>query len=146
MAKIPTVLPKTAYKVKRSKSGLGLFATESIKKGTWIIEYTGERRPNAEVEDDTTKYLFEVNNKITIDGKDHKNTARYINHACYPNCEVEIISARVFVKAIKNIKEGEEFFYDYGKEYFEEFIAPHGCRCEDCFKKLEVKKVVAKKK
>ncbi len=95
MAKIPTVLPKTAYKVKRSKSGLGLFATEPIKKGTWIIEYTGERRPNAEVENDATKYLFEVNNKITIDGKDHKNTARYINHACYPNCEVEIMSARI---------------------------------------------------
>ena len=30
------------------------------------------------------------------------------------------------------IQPGEEITYDYGKEYFDEFLAAIGCKCEAC--------------
>ncbi|MEK7600914.1 MAG: SET domain-containing protein-lysine N-methyltransferase [Patescibacteria group bacterium] len=36
---------------------------------------------------------------------------------------------RIIISAIKKITEGEEITIDYGDEYFDEFIRPHGCRC-----------------
>ncbi len=129
---MPKLIAKDFYKVKRGISGLGLFAIKDIKKGDWIIEYVGVLRPNKEVEGNTTRYLFEVNNKWTIDGGARSNTARYANHSCRPNAESEIIKNQVFIRAIKNIKVGDEITYDYGKEYVDEFIKPYGCRCAKC--------------
>ena len=82
-------------------------------------------------------YLFEINKNLTIDGTDRKNVARYINHACKPNCEIDTPKGRIFVSAVKNIKKGEELNYDYGEEYFDEFIKPNGCRCSSCVAKRE---------
>lgn len=118
--------------VQRSQAGLGLFAGEDIKKGTHIINYIGERISHEEADRRGGKYLFEINNKITVDGTTRKNIARYINHACRPNCEVRIYKGDIKVWAIKNIKKGQELNYDYGKEYFNEHIKPFGCRCEKC--------------
>ena len=36
---------------------------------------------------------------------------------------------RVFIHARRAIKEGEEFGYDYGREYWDTYIKPIGCRC-----------------
>ena len=116
-------------RVGRSSAGLGLFAMRSFKKGERIIEYVGRTISNAEAYTSRSKYLFEVNNRRTIDGVARANTARYINHSCRPNCEPEIERGRIYVDANKNIKVGEEFVYDYGEEYFNEHIKPYGCRC-----------------
>ncbi|KKT29907.1 MAG: Nuclear protein SET [Parcubacteria group bacterium GW2011_GWA1_44_13] len=122
------------YKVKKSNAGLGIFAEEPIKRGTWIIEYVGKvinGRKEVEAYPDN-KYLFETSAVRMIDGSARSNTARYINHSCKPNCEVDIIGGRVFVKAIKRIEAGEELNYDYGKEYFDEYIKDMPCRCAYC--------------
>ena len=122
-------------KIKRSSAGLGLFAGEDIPKGVCIIEYVG--RPIAEDEkySSRSKYLFEVNSRVTIDGRSRDNTARYINHSCHPNCEPEIRRGRIFIMAKKKIKSGQELVYDYGKEYWDDHIKPHGCRCRKCSEK-----------
>lgn len=122
------------YRVGKSKAGLGLFAEEPIKRGTWVIEYVGKIvNGRKEVEEyPENKYLFETSAVRLIDGSARSNTARYINHSCKPNCEVDIIGGRVFIKAIKRIETGEELNYDYGKEYFDEYIGPYGCRCFAC--------------
>lgn len=123
------------YKVKKSSAGLGLFAMEPIKRGTWIIEYVGKILRGKDVlayPANTNKYLFETSKARMIDGSARSNTARYINHSCKPNCEVNIFAGRVFVKAIKRIEAGEELTYDYGSEYTDEYIKPHGCRCAPC--------------
>lgn len=128
----------TAYKldVKKSAAGLGLFAGEPIKKGVKVIEYIGEKVTVDEANKRGGMYLFEINSRWTIDGKSRKNTARYINHACgsSANCEAEIKNGRIWILSKKNIAEGEELFYDYGIEMFDEFIRPHGCICADCAK------------
>ena len=113
----------------RSSAGLGLFATRPYKKGERIIEYVGRTLTNAEEYSSRSKYLFEVNARKTIDGAVRTNIARYINHSCTPNCEPEIERGHIYIDAIKNIKTGEEFTYDYGEEYFDEHIKPYGCRC-----------------
>lgn len=118
--------------VKRSTAGLGLFAARSFTKGERIVEYRGRTISNAEAYTSRSKYLFEVHSRKTIDGAARTNVARYINHSCKPNCEPEIEKGRVFIDAIKNIQEGEELGYNYGKEYVDEYIKPLGCRCAKC--------------
>lgn len=116
-------------RVGRSSAGLGLFATRAFKKGERVIEYVGRTLSKAEEYTSRSKYLFEINSRKTIDGAVRTNFARYINHSCKPNCEPEIEKGRIFIDAIKNIKPGDEFTYDYGEEYFNEHIRPYGCRC-----------------
>jgi len=120
------------YVVKRSATGLGLFATQVIPKGTRIIEYTGPRVPNEEVDKSDGKYFFGVTKKWSIDGSSRDNIARYINHSCRPNAEAIISKGRVWIWSRKKIKPGEEIAYDYGKEYFEGIIKDLGCKCEKC--------------
>lgn len=119
-------------KVKRSSAGLGLFTNSPIPKGSCIIEYTGRTLTDKEDEESNSSYLFLVNKRKTIDGAARSNTARYINHSCRPNCEIEIWSERVWVMAKRNIKPGEELSYDYDTEYFDTHIKPKGCRCAKC--------------
>ena len=122
------------YVVKRSNTGLGLFAIELIPKGTRIIEYTGPRVPNDVVEKSNGKYFFGLNKRFAIDGSGRANIARYINHSCSPNAEAIITDGRVWIWSKKDIEPGEEIAYDYGEEYFYGIIKQIGCRCEKCAK------------
>ena len=119
--------PGTA--VKRSYAGLGLFATRPYKKDERVIEYVGRTLSEKEATTSNSLYLFQISKARTIDGKPRVNPAGYINHSCCPNCEVYIYGGRVFIRARRRIKPGEEFSYDYGEEYFDEHIKPYGCRC-----------------
>ena len=127
-------MPREApYEVRRTRTGLGLFATKPISKGKRIIEYFGPLVPNDKVEKSDGKYFFGVNKKWSIDGSPRENIARYINHSCRPNAEPTVsYRRRVWIWARRNIKPGEEITYDYGKEYFEGIIEPMGCKCEKC--------------
>ncbi len=118
--------------VKRSKIGLGLFAATDIAKGTRIIQYTGERIPKSDTARHKGKYLFTLNDKWTIDGKSRVNIARYANHSCRPNADTITTTSKIWIIAKRKIKAGEEITYNYGKEYFNQFIKPNGCRCAKC--------------
>ncbi len=120
--------------VKRSSAGLGLFATSDFKKGELVIEYTGDRITDAEAQKRGGKYLFEVHDNLTIDGTKRHNTGRYMNHACKPNAEAEHDEEtdRIYIRAKKTIKSGEEITYHYGKDYFRRMIQPVGCKCVSC--------------
>lgn len=120
------------YAVKRTATGFGLFALKPIKKGQRIIEYTGPRISNKDVEKRCGKYFFGVNNRWSIDGSPRSNLARYINHSCRPNAEARISGGRVWIWSRRNVKAAEEIAYDYGKEYFEGVIRPAGCKCKKC--------------
>ena len=118
--------------VKRSRAGLGLFAGEPIPKNACIIEYQGRALSKEEELKSRSRYLFTVNKNITIEGADRSNTARYINHSCKPNAEATIYKNRIFIFSLRIIKEGEEITYDYGKEYFDEYMSKGRCRCNAC--------------
>lgn len=129
---MPQVLEKKYVSVRRSRAGLGLFARTDIKKGAFVVEYTGDVLTRAEANKRNSRYLFETSANRLIDGSPRSNLARYVNHACEPNCEIEIIRGRVYVVALRDIKAGEELGYDYDTEYFESFITQERCLCHSC--------------
>ncbi|RTL50867.1 MAG: SET domain-containing protein [Bradyrhizobiaceae bacterium] len=145
---MPVISSKKPYRIGRSKTGLGLFATRPIKKGSKIIRYFGPLLDSKKKEDEAVdnKYLFEINGRWTIDGSIRKNIARYINHACKPNAESDVNARKrkVVIRAIKNIAPGEEINYDYGTDYFKIFLKPIGCKCDACEKKRRKERVEAR--
>lgn len=115
--------PTRPYVVRRSKiHGRGVFATMPIRKGTRIIEYKGKRisydlacelYPDVDGQP-THTFLFEIDEDTVIDAAQGGNAARWINHSCEPNCEAVDEDGRIYIEAIRNIKEGEELGYNYG--------------------------------
>src|SRR5689334_20800175 len=144
----PISLNNKPYRIGRSRTGLGLFATKPIKKGTRIIRYFGPLLDSRKEEDDAieNKYLFELTNRWTIDGSLRENVARYINHSCRPNAESDVKprKRKVFIRAIKNIEPGDEINYDYGTDYFKAYFKPIGCKCDACERKRKKKRAEAR--
>jgi SET domain-containing protein len=114
--------PLPAYIVKSSSvHGNGVFARRKIPAGTQILEYKGERiswkealrREQVKAEDSTHTFLFSLDDGRVIDGGSRGNDARWINHACEPNCEAREEDGRVFIYALRDIRRGEELNYNY---------------------------------
>jgi SET domain-containing protein len=116
-------------------AGKGLFAAIDLKEGMRIIQYLGERITRQESEQrlaEDNVYIFELNEYYALDGKSPKNLARYINHSCDPNCEVENTGRTIWIVAARNIQEGEELSYDYGYEVKNYEANPCNCRAKNC--------------
>ena len=128
------------YKIRKSNiDNKGLIAAKNIKKGTRIIEYKGkliskkESEENPKFDNSKRIYIFEINNKYDLDGNFNFNSARLVNHSCNPNCEVTGSGLKIWVHAIKDIKKGEEFSYDYGFSFDEDFKNyPCHCKSKNC--------------
>ncbi len=137
------VLPMTGdmqrFRIGRLQGvGLALFARRTFTEGEFVAEYTGRRIPTVEADALSTRYLFEIDKDWTIDGSPRSNIARYMNHSCFPNCETDIVDGKILITALRDIEIGEELTFDYGEEYFDEFIKPYGCRCVRCAEKSAV--------
>ena len=132
------------YRVGRARTGLGLFAAADIPSGKLLIEYTGTRIPTREAREidrrRANKYLFEIDNRFTIDGSARSNIARYVNHSCDPNTEAESNRGRLMFRTVRDIAEGEEITLDYGEEHMELYFGPDGCRCDVCAAEKKKKK------
>ena len=129
---------KYPFRIGRSRTGLGVFATEPIKKGKFIVEYKGPLLTNEQCDKiPDNKYLFEVNARWTINGATRSNLARYINHSCRGgNTDTYILRThQIKIRAVKNIKPGDELTYNYGKDHFDAYIKPLGCKCDSCRRK-----------
>lgn len=121
--------------------GKGVFAVAPIAEGDTIIEYKGEvitwpealRRHPHDPKDPHHTFYFHIDDKHVIDAKYGGNAARWINHACDPNCEADEVDGRVFIKALRDIEPGEELFYDYGliidERYTPKLKKEYECRC-----------------
>ena len=130
------------YRIKKSdidKKGKGLYATKDIKEGTKIINYIGKLITKKQTEEsdkyDNSKpiYLFTVNKRYDLDGDFSWNTARLINHSCDNNCDYDGKGLKLWVKAIRDIKKGEELTCDYGFGYDENYKQfPCKCKSKNC--------------
>ena len=126
--------------------GKGVFAFQDLAEGETLIEYVGEivtwkealRRHPHDPKDPNHTFYFHIDEKHVIDAKYGGNSSRWINHSCAPNCEADEEEGRVFIKALRNIKAGEELFYDYGliidAPYTKKLKAEYPCWCgaPDC--------------
>ena len=125
------------FRLGRASTGLGLFAQVPFCAGERVIEYTGERITGEEADIRGGRYLFHVDEQRAIDATGRHYLARYINHACRPNCEARTVGKRIWIYAKRNLRPGEELTYHYGKVYFDTFIKPNGCRCASCLRRAE---------
>jgi len=121
--------------------GKGVFALKPLAKGETVIEYTGEliswrealRRHPHDPADPNHTFYFHIDDSRVIDAKHGGNAARWINHACSPNCEADEEAGRVFVKTLRKVAPGEELFYDYrltiDERYTPALKKQYACHC-----------------
>ena len=143
--KVPKV-DRSSINVKSSAiHGKGVFAAGPIKKGGVVIEYKGERiswklaekRHPHDPKDPNHTFYFSLEDSRVIDAKYGGNAARWINHSCKPNCETreDVFNGkpRVFVYAKRDLKVGEELFYDYSLsvegKVTKQMKKDYECRC-----------------
>ena len=105
---------------RRSKlHGFGVFATQPINRNRRIIDYAGELIRNSASEAREDRYLadgciwvFRVNRTWSRDAAVGGNIARFINHACRPNCWFEVAGTTIWIRAARAIRRGEQLTYD----------------------------------
>jgi SET domain-containing protein len=134
-----TKVARPRFAVKRSTTGLGLFALEVIPAGKRMIEYIGSILTYEEANKRGGKYLVKIDEKYVIDGSARSNIARYINHSCRPNSKLYTSGVRVWIWSLRAIEAGEEITINYGKEYIDEHIKPRGCKCKVCITRHKAK-------
>lgn len=119
--------------IKKSRipnAGKGLFARQSIPKGTRIIEYKGRITTWEKVlqTDVFNGYVFYINRNHVIDAKPClKALARFANDAkgfnkikgMVNNSKFVKEDVRVFIMATKDIPAGAEILVSYKKEYWD---------------------------
>jgi SET domain-containing protein len=121
--------------------GKGVFALQPLAAGERILEYKGEvigwpealRRHPHDPGDPNHTFYFHIDDQHVIDANVGGNAARWINHACDPNCQADEQGGRVFIEALRDIAPGEELFYDYGlvidERYTPKLKKDYECRC-----------------
>jgi SET domain-containing protein len=135
------------FAVRRSTvHGRGVFATRALAAGEQVCEYRGERisweeallrHPRDPAHPDHTFY-FDIGDGTVIDGAVDGNSARWINHACRPNCEAEDRNGRIFIQTVQPIRSGEELSIDYALlvegRYTRQLRHRYACHCgsPDC--------------
>lgn len=132
--------------VKHPKMGYGVLAREAIKKGEVVSHYAGEicSSIKANLEHTDNAYLFTLAGcglprfrRWLINAKDKGNISRFINHSqknanleldirLLPSEELNQVFPYIFFVASRDIKAGEQLFYDYGNDYWKQLgITPH---------------------
>ena len=117
--------PATGRRIQVRRSGVhgkGVYAVAPLARKQIVIEYKGEvitwkealRRHPHDPGDPNHTFYFHIDELQVIDAAYDGNSARWINHACTPNCEADEVGGRVFIKTLRAIRPGEELFYDYG--------------------------------
>lgn len=112
-------------------AGFGLFAKSTIKKGNLISEFTGELIDNNQVEILSSKrkmlYLIDWDENYTLDVEKSDCFAKYANDAeglkliknLKNNSKISWYNNKLFLEATKDIKQNEEIYVSYGKEYWD---------------------------
>ncbi len=114
----------------------GCYTLDPIARNAIVAEYDGPRIPKSVADERyggrPVTYLFGFGDQgDVIDGF---ATAMFLNHSCAPNCETEERDERIFIRALRDIRAGEELLYDYhlyDSDLSEEapcFCGAAGCR------------------
>lgn len=107
-------------------AGRGLFARKTIQVDDTIGYYTGEilnEKQLYQPKSASSAYLLWICRDHIILGRGPKaNYTRFINHSTQPNAFV-VVSTRwktARIEAIQTIQPGEEIFFNYGEDYWDE--------------------------
>ena len=109
--------------------GQGLFTTEDIQEGEFVIEYVGEVISGAAAkarfaQDGSSQmsYVMQLPGGYVLDSSRKGNLSKFLNHSCEPNCETQNWTigweVRVGIFAKTDIPKGAELLFDYQFEHF----------------------------
>lgn len=103
--------------------GKGIFAKIRLRGRKKIGELTGELISIREARRRAKKFkriaIVELENGRAVDGTQHGNEFKYINHSCSPNTFMRRFRNLVEFYALRDIKPGEELTCDYGESHHE---------------------------
>lgn len=95
-------------------------------KGERVSKKEGNRRTDLQWAKGRV-YTFELSTRVDLDGSVRSNVARLANFSCDPNCESENEGGyHIWIKALRDIRAGEEITYDYNFPLVE---PPPACLC-----------------
>jgi SET domain-containing protein len=120
--------------------GRGLFARADVPAGTDFVEYDGPRLPRKEgirLAEGGNDYMFRLDRRTDIDGSVAWNLGRHANHGCSPNAKSVKVDGRIWLRALRDIRRGEEITYDYGYELKRDTEIPCRCGQEGCTGKIK---------
>jgi len=122
--------------IRPTKFGKGVFAIAPIQKGTnlFTVEHTW-----LHLKFDDTKRLGRKESYALQIGIDDYILLRppvlCLNHSCDPNCG---FNSQLQLRTVKNIKPGEELFWDYSTSMFEHSWSMK-CNCGTALCRKEIK-------
>lgn len=112
------------------EKGWGVKTTVEVKNGELLLEYVGEvvseqtfkDRMTSIYKNDVHHYCLKLDGGSVIDGHRMGGEARFVNHSCEPNCEMQKWSVnglfRMALFALRDILPDEELCYDYNFSLF----------------------------
>jgi hypothetical protein len=68
--------------------------------------------------------MYEINSRWTVDGSSRRNYRPLCQPLLSPNAESDVVKRNVILRAIRNIKPGDEITYDYGPNISRSFLSP----------------------
>ncbi|ELR16332.1 SET domain protein [Acanthamoeba castellanii str. Neff] len=81
--------------------GYGVFAQTDLPKGSYVIEYIGRKMERATIfqvlSKEQGRYVFNLDEKWSIDGSVPENRAGRINHSCEGNCHIKKVDGHIWV-------------------------------------------------
>ncbi|KAJ3188104.1 histone methyltransferase set2 [Irineochytrium annulatum] len=117
--------------IRTEKKGYGLRTKVPLRKNTFVIEYLGEvvsagafMKRSKEYAEQGSKhfYFMSLKSDVFIDAQNRGNIARFVNHSCDPNCEVQKWMVgnhhRMGIFTKRELKAGEELTFDYKFERY----------------------------
>lgn len=120
------------------RCGRGVRSATDIYPGQFICEYVGEVVKHQSYQlrtlmrsEDMPRFGIHLTNTYIVDATQKGSIARFINHSCDPNCEMQRWTVngyyRLGIFAKKKIEEGDELTYDYGM--FAQMEPRQKCEC-----------------
>lgn len=116
--------------------GLGVFVLAELSARTYCLSYRGKLLDIAALDvlgDAQKPFLFQLEEGMIMDGSGFENPARFINHSCEPNCEVDYEDGVLRIYTTRMVEAGEELTFHYQLKPLE--ALNHPCRCgkPSCF-------------
>lgn len=135
LSEISRLSTNEKFYIAHSKFGQGLYAKKNIKMGENILKFTGAiidfnkavlKAPGYEGDP------LQISKSIYVN---LQPPGRFVNHSCEPNAGIK---NDIELVALRNIKVGEEIYFDYSTTMDEDYwVMQCGCGSTNCRKVIK---------